>query len=96
MKWCNIHPRYFPITPPFVRYTLSKSVGFKCIYVSYIGELQKSPSTTPNIKAFQIKRIWEYGNISLYLKSIYYYFCEGPIKVIHYYQIELQDALATN
>jgi hypothetical protein len=36
------------------------------------------------------------GNKSLYLKNIYYCFCEGPIKVIHYYQIELQDALATN
>jgi len=31
MKWCNMHPRYFPITPPFVPYPSSKSVGFKCI-----------------------------------------------------------------
>jgi hypothetical protein len=77
MRWCNMHPEC--ASNIFSNNTTICPISFiqKCGLQLYICELQGSLSTSPT---------WYK---SFYLKNIYYYFCEGLIKVIHYYKKEI-------
>ncbi len=67
-----MHLRYFPITPPFVPYPLSKSVDFNYVY--------RRATRKPFHKTYLV--------VKASVEKHFYYFCEGPIKVIHYYKIK--------